>query len=351
MPIPKGSIILLLRLQSKFKIHTTAVCGLGQFKFWGDLFILAMCVIIPSDLLIISEVFMTKRLRVVGMPFAHWSDSFNRGVEHAPQKIKEMLDMLLAHNVEYLSRAGDSVRLVWEHEPVAESQGTLQKWLKEYARQSWQGQEIPLFIGGDHGISFFTIEPFARLVGRDNLAVISLDAHPDAKLTSEKLHARWLACLIRGGIIDPKKVLLMGCRNVEPEEAVFIEKNLAKKPYDHYFPMKELGEKFAISPFYIRGELDGIMAGWRGKYLYVTIDSDVADPSEMPGTSYKAPGGLTFRELIGLVSMISEIAKKHEIKVVGVDLTEVNPVEEWKITGPFVRDLITELAVNFGKEV
>ena len=62
-----------------------------------------------------------------------------------------------------------------------------------------------------------------------------------------------------------------------------------------------------------------------GLPLYVTIDVDVLDPSEAPGTGSPEPGGLTVPELIEIVHMLSGC------RIVGADLVEVAPA--WDPTG------------------
>src|SRR5206468_657250 len=63
----------------------------------------------------------------------------------------------------------------------------------------------------------------------------------------------------------------------------------------------------------------------RGHPLYVTIDVDVLDPSEAPGTGSPEPGGLRVPELIEIVRMLGEC------RVIGGDLVEV--AHAWDPTG------------------
>src|SRR5438876_864205 len=59
--------------------------------------------------------------------------------------------------------------------------------------------------------------------------------------------------------------------------------------------------------------------------LYVTIDVDVLDPSEAPGTGSPEPGGLRVPELIEIVRMLGEC------RTIGGDLVEV--AHAWDPTG------------------
>jgi agmatinase len=55
----------------------------------------------------------------------------------------------------------------------------------------------------------------------------------------------------------------------------------------------------------------------RAHPLYVTIDVDVLDPSEAPGTGAPEPCGITAAELVEIVRLLGPC------RIVGTDLTEV----------------------------
>ncbi|HEV7431527.1 MAG TPA: arginase family protein, partial [Steroidobacteraceae bacterium] len=57
-----------------------------------------------------------------------------------------------------------------------------------------------------------------------------------------------------------------------------------------------------------------------GAPVYITIDADGLDPTEMPGVMAPAPGGLLFRQLAPL---LRAVARAH--RIVGMDLVEVAP--------------------------
>ncbi len=57
-----------------------------------------------------------------------------------------------------------------------------------------------------------------------------------------------------------------------------------------------------------------------GRAVYLTIDADGLDPTEMPAVMAPTPGGLYFRELAPL---LRAVARSH--RIVGMDLVEVAP--------------------------
>ena len=55
--------------------------------------------------------------------------------------------------------------------------------------------------------------------------------------------------------------------------------------------------------------------------VYVSIDLDGLDPAYAPGVSHREPGGLTVRELVGLIQAMSG-------SLVGADVVELNPRQD-----------------------
>ena len=68
-----------------------------------------------------------------------------------------------------------------------------------------------------------------------------------------------------------------------------------------------------------------LLPALRAHPLYVTIDVDVLDPSEAPGTGSPEPGGLRVPELLEIVRLLSGC------RVIGGDLVEV--AHAWDPTG------------------
>jgi agmatinase len=57
-----------------------------------------------------------------------------------------------------------------------------------------------------------------------------------------------------------------------------------------------------------------------GEEVYITIDLDVLDPAYLPSTGTPEPGGLSYREIMGL---LKRIIREH--RVVGLDVVELCP--------------------------
>ena len=72
--------------------------------------------------------------------------------------------------------------------------------------------------------------------------------------------------------------------------------------------------------------------------VFLSLDLDVLDPAFAPGVSHAEPGGLTTREVIGIIQAIPRG------RLVGADLVELNPAND-------LRDLTARVAVKLLKEI
>lgn len=163
----------------------------------------------------------------------------------------------------------------------------------------------PLLLGGEHSLSLGALRPAQRLFPR--LTVLQLDAHADLRDQWEGTPFSH-ACVMRRAAEMGLTIVPVGIRSLSLEESQWIKRHRQK-----VFWAEE-----------IRGK-----AGWvrevirrLGPEVYLTIDIDVLDPSEMPSTGTPEPAGLSFHDLLALFRALAASRKK----VVGLDLVELAPI-------------------------
>ena len=175
---------------------------------------------------------------------------------------------------------------------------------------------IPIMIGGDH----FCTYPVFKAVGdnfdkKQELGVLIFDSHLDFYEEWDKgkySHATVSHRIFDLDYVNEKNLLIVGTRDID-----ILELDIAKEENIKYFMAYQFGdvglEKYVenIVKFY---KSSGI------KYLYLSIDVDVLDPSIAPGTGYAIPGGFSYREMW---KILREITK--QFKIIGFDLVEVAP--------------------------
>ena len=170
---------------------------------------------------------------------------------------------------------------------------------RDEIRGWWRPGLLPFMLGGDHTATVPVIEVLAPHF--PDLVVLQLDAHPD--LREEFLGERYNYASAMARVMDtvpPERVYQVGIRTGAREEY--------QRPRPRFFP------GFA-GP--LLSAVRGILPEIGDRPLYVTIDVDVLDPSEAPGTGSPEPCGISTTELIAIVHLLARC------RVIGGDLVEV----------------------------
>ncbi|HYM15952.1 MAG TPA: agmatinase [Dehalococcoidia bacterium] len=155
-------------------------------------------------------------------------------------------------------------------------------------------------LGGEHTVAVGAVRAHARR--QAGLSVLALDAHSD--LRDEYLDSRYNhACTLRRAL-DVAPVTQVGLRSASAEDAALIrERDLA-----------------FFSPAAYRSAGAAAVAARLGDDVYITIDLDGFDPSEMSAVGTPEPGGLHWDEVSELLAAVA-----RSRRVVGFDVTELSP--------------------------
>ncbi len=162
-------------------------------------------------------------------------------------------------------------------------------------------KEKTIFIGGDHSISYPIVKAISEK--QANLKLIVLDAHPDLMPPMENpTHEEWLSAIIGKGL-EPKNVLLIGARNIDPAEKEYPIETIAIGKLAN---AKEKIKEFA-----------------KDNQVYLSIDIDFFDAEVAPATGYPEKNGASKEQGLQLIKDIVE-----NTNIIGADLVEVNPTKE-----------------------
>ena len=172
----------------------------------------------------------------------------------------------------------------------------------------------PLVCSGDHGITFPCVKALHNS-RKGQIGLIQLDAHNDLMDYSDR-QGRYSGSsgmrrsLELDRLAGPNlvQVGLRGYATVEQYE-IGIEKGLRRISATEF---AKLGVE-AVAEQALR------WAGEDTEAIYLTIDMDVLNPGEAPGTGWPEPGGLTAQQLIDFVRIAAP-------RVHAMDIAELNPV-------------------------
>lgn len=160
--------------------------------------------------------------------------------------------------------------------------------------------KIPFLLGGEHLVSLGAVRAAAKKY--PDLHIIHFDAHAD--LREDYLGVRLShACVMRRcyDLLGDGRIWQFGIRSGTRDEFAFMrEGHVTTEP----FSVKTLSS----------------LSFSEGTPVYLTVDLDVLDPSEFPGTGTQEAGGLRFTELL---SALTEILRRFN--VVALDNVELSP--------------------------
>ena len=239
------------------------------------------------------------RIVLFGIPF-EGTVNLRTGADHGPRDLR-----IASDSIETYSPALDrdledlSIADVGDCELGA---GTPREQLaraREEIRGFWRPGLLPVMLGGDHTATLAVIEVLAPAI--PDLHVLQLDAHPD--LREEFLGERYNYASAMARVMDvvpPDRVYQVGMRTGDRSEY--------RRGAPHVYPAHVVHPVEAVR---------SLVPRLAAHPLYVTIDVDVLDPSEAPGTGAPEPCGLRAAELVEIVRLL------EPCQIVGTDLVEV----------------------------
>ena len=171
--------------------------------------------------------------------------------------------------------------------------------IEDFTDKILSDDKLPVMIGGEHLVTLGTIR--AVIKKYPDLCIIHFDAHADMRddYLGERLsHATVMRrCW---DLLGDNKIYQFGIRSGEREEFEFSEK--------HNF----------INKFNFDG-LCEVIKKIKDRPVYFSLDLDVLDPADFPGTGTPEAGGVSFKELLAAVFDVLGI------NIVGVDINELSP--------------------------
>jgi agmatinase len=197
--------------------------------------------------------------------------------------------------------------------PTAEAREQIEAGIAQLLADGWR----PLALGGDHSVTY----PVLRAMGRVHrgLTILHVDAHPDlyADFEGDRFsHACPFARIMEEGLAS--RLVQVGIRTMNGHQ-------------------RDQADRFGVEVIDMRAWSAGTRPVLEGP-LYLSIDLDGLDPAHAPGVSHREPGGLTVRDVLGLVQGV-------EGEVVGADVVEYNPRQDaGGVTATVAAKIVKEIA-------
>jgi agmatinase len=258
---------------------------------------------------------------VLGVPFDS-GVSYRPGARFGPGHIRESSRLLRPYNPA-LDTSPFATQQVADAGDVSVNPFSLDEaitTIERAARDLLERTGRVLALGGDHTVAL----PLLRAVaGRHGpVSVVHFDAHLDTWDTyfgAAYTHGTPFRRAAEEGLLDRT-----GCLHVGTRGSLYSGEDLSA----------DAGLGFAVitAPdveyLGVRGMVERIAEAVEDRPVYVSVDIDVLDPAHAPGTGTPEAGGLTSRELLGVLRSFAAL------NLVGADVVEVAPAyDHAQITG------------------
>ncbi len=188
--------------------------------------------------------------------------------------------------------------------------------IEEAAAMLARSGAVPLFVGGDHSVTYPVIAGLAREY--PSLTILHIDAHPDLYADYDgnpHSHASPFARIMEAGLV--KRLVQVGLRSMTPH-------------------LREQAGRFGVELHEMKDWREDAQLNLEGP-VYVSVDLDGLDPAFAPGVSHPEPGGLTTRQVLRLIH-------RAGAGIIGGDVVEYNPkcdvgVQTARVAAKILREL------------
>ena len=273
-----------------------------------------------------SDNYAEARAVLVGLPFDA-TTSFRPGARWGPQAIRNVSEVLEEYSP-YLQKDLGEVSF-YDAGDLELSPGQVEaslKQIKAAAADLLEAGKLPIFLGGEHLVSYPLIQAAYRRY--PDLAVLHFDAHAD--LREEYLGARLSHATVMRLVaeeIGSGRLYQFRIRSGTWGEFAYGQQHTNFFMDAITTPLSKLAPELAQ----------------RQRPLYVSIDIDVLDPAYAPGTGTPEPGGCTPQEIFKAIQLLKDA------NVVAFDLVELCPAyDQSSITAVLAAKIVREAILAWG---
>jgi agmatinase len=249
----------------------------------------------------VNATFSDSRLVLFGAPFDATS-SYRKGARLGPQALRK--ETLLAQETFSPYFDLDLTALpIHDLGDIVHKNDESASWLtviEETTRHILNHDKIPFMLGGEHLVSLGAFRAIQQKYV--DVKIVHLDAHTDfiSELFGKKLsHGTVMRRIF--DLVGSDRIHAFGIRSGSSEDFREYEENARVER----FKLQNVGSHLPL--------LDQ-------HPIYLTIDLDVFDPSQIPGTGTPETGGIWFDAFIGFLQQAIT-----RLNIVGMDLVELAP--------------------------
>ncbi len=247
----------------------------------------------------------------LGVPYDAATSIANPGARFGPAALREQFALLLAKRVvngqvvdmdtgETVDLSGVEIADMGDVALSFYDQEKAINQVTEAVGQVLAAGAIPLVVGGDHGVTYPAFRALHNAT-TGNLGLIQLDAHCDMLDFSEKQGAiSGSSGMVRSlelARLKGPNMVQVGLRGYATTQ----QWGVGSK----YGVRRLLAPEFANMGALAAAKQSLEWAQQGTEKIYLTVDVDVLNPGEAPGTGWAEPGGLTVQQLLDFVRYLA----------------------------------------------
>lgn len=279
---------------------------------------------LPFNFLGIDENSSFDEARVVILPFPYDSTtSYRAGTREGPLAIINASRQVELYDMEFETEIYRHVGIHTFNEILPNMAGPKEQVeiVKDVVDSVIKENKFPVLLGGEHSLSLGAVQAIKNKFR--SVSVLQFDAHTD--LREEYEGSRYShACVMKRILDEDVNIVQVGVRNSSVEEAKLI------KERDIY---SVSARQYIYGYYGIEDIVDAL-----SDTVYITIDMDVFDPSQVPAVGTPEPGGLGWYQILDIIDEVT-----HHKKVVGFDVVELAPIPGNPASDFFTAKLIYKL--------
>jgi arginase len=253
---------------------------------------------------------------LLGLPYDA-SSSFLRGAAGAPAHIRAALRSPSGNDwTEDLRNLGQDGALRDAGDLALPDDSSARGMIEDGVAQLAARARV-IALGGDHSVTY----PILRAISRTSPqpTILHIDAHGD--LYDEFEGDRYSHACVFARIMEERlasRLVQVGIRTLTAHQ-------------------RAQADRFGVEVIDMRAWVAGVRPIVEGP-VYLSVDLDGLDPAFAPGVSHWEPGGLSVRDVLGLIQSLPSA-------IVGADVVEFNPLRDPSgMTAMVAAKIVKELA-------
>lgn len=270
---------------------------------------------IPFSFLALRDSYEESKYVILCVPYDS-TESWIAGTRLGPLAIIEASRYIDTYDIELKSFVNNrGIHTIFELPVSGKPERMMMELVESSVKKLLDDHKIPVIIGGEHTVSL----PALRALKDEVRLAIVLDAHPDLyeEYEGRKIcHAT--VCRRMSELVG--ELIILGVRTMSYEEKKILEKS---------------NNIEVINKSDIPNEIDKIENLIKGEKIYLSVDVDVLDPTNVPCVGNPEPDGLSYKEALEVIKRVIEAGD-----VRGMDFVEFVPCQGMRSDAYLVARLI-----------